>query len=487
MKKLFLLIILSICCCSSSYFLGTLFAVNTDIPICTTVSLKKAEEIQNFLSTKNLPTHIEIWKDAIQIYSNSTSEKEHNEASIYIAESNLVDGSVKYIHPYIKNTNSIVEFDNNSKNLANELQRSLEKRIKKIDGVANANVTIKIKKEIQEKNKTRINIEPVIINIEVFEDFNIERIRQTTQNLLKGQEHSLNITPASYDKSKYVFWDFGRYKKNVKEACSKKDYEEAIKIINEANEKRNNTFDINKINCIEKIYEISKKIEQEPTNYKLYIERGKLQAPDDFSLYLGRTNPICCMQFTPDDTQNAIADYKKALELNPNAKEVYELLFWAKLYSKFPSNIPQYSKEALEYGLKAIKYKEDYRLYEEISDLYYYSGDYYKSSEFSLKAKQKREEEKAKLEEGEYLPDSPLPKPYPSIELNIIDKIQNKLYLEPKYCVQHLQNYKKAISYADTQIKENANNASVVKQELQKELKRTQKANFSCKIISKFI
>ena len=142
--------------------------------------------------------------------------------------------------------------------------------------------------------------------------------------------------------------------------------------------------------CIKKAAAIENEIKKDPKNYKLYIERGKLKTPEIHPLFSTDKKNICNSVLYKNDTDNesAIADYKKALELNPKAYEAYELLFHAKKLSNGGTRKkPNYDSETLEYALKASEGNEDCEyFYYEISKIYKLRKDIENSEKYYQKA-----------------------------------------------------------------------------------------------------
>lgn len=70
--------------------------------------------------------------------------------------------------------------------------------------------------------------------------------------------------------------------------------------------------------CLTKLIDLNQKIENNPNDYRLYIERANLQNIPRTAMFVNDPQTFC------SDFQAAYEDFSKVIELNPNVKDAYE-------------------------------------------------------------------------------------------------------------------------------------------------------------------
>ena len=70
--------------------------------------------------------------------------------------------------------------------------------------------------------------------------------------------------------------------------------------------------------CLKKLIDLNKKIEKEPKNIKLRLERGDIMGHFRHSMFIDKDELFC------SDLELAYNDYNTALNINPDLKEIYE-------------------------------------------------------------------------------------------------------------------------------------------------------------------
>lgn len=138
-------------------------------------------------------------------------------------------------------------------------------------------------------------------------------------------EHRRKIENSTVVEIAYSNFTTGLYNRAV-ERYENKDYKGALEDIRLENLVRKNMHsevepfekDIEAVNCLSKLIDLTEKISKNSEDYKLYYERALLfEKPKKF-IFENESNYSFC-----SDYDGAIADYTKVLELKPDFKEIY--------------------------------------------------------------------------------------------------------------------------------------------------------------------
>ena len=410
-----------------------------------TNNINKVVTINDFLENENIS--IKKNEDKYIVLLETKNASEYFETLVKLAENGFIDDD------FIKYSDS--DFLNiKPKQLKKRIKDYTLKEIKQIDGVYNAKV-----KFIPPENNQPSEF---LIEVLIFDDFNQEKINKTIAVLLSLYPDSKKTI--SFSKSGLVVSDEWKSIKHnqILAFYKNKQYEKALALVKQVNEKRPETF---KTYCYENLARINREIEKNPNDYKMYLERGKLQIAARTSYTKSKYDKElsgCQAEFGDiDNMDSAIGDFEKVLELNPNANEVYKYLYIAYMYPNIYSNKPPYSDKALYYMLKTEEHNPDLLLYEDIADFYNQKGDYYKAEEYFLKSKN----EKIKIKYNELV--------LPETEKPFYSKLIGYL---PQKCTSEkneIEKYNKALKTAEEKILKYPNEEKyvLIKNELENKLK----------------
>lgn len=301
--------------------------------IAATKNLEKANEIQNFLTTKTRSTgrcYLTNQNDnsvyyGITIDTSSITKKDSIKIQADLLKSSIMDDSINImINP---------KYTKNKKELLKRVEDELRWIIWNIDGIESASVSIYL--DEKNKNSTDNNIRKISINIETKEGADCKNIHTQIYMLVKGiVENNPSAEINIYNSTLY---------NNARLEYKNKNYFKAWELLEILE-----TFNYDNIHsdvvALIKFIDIDDRIKKTPNNYKLYIERGDLKNIPLFSMF-------CCNSTFLSDIEEAIEDYNKALELNPKAYEVYEKRgdAWSKINHNPDKTI----------GTKALRYPED--------------------------------------------------------------------------------------------------------------------------------
>ena len=292
--------------------------------IANSQNIEKANEIQNFLTTKTIPTSRHILTNenenkqyyGISIDKSYITKKDSIQLQADLLKSPIMDESVNImINP---------KYTKNRKKMLTRAEDELSRIIWNLGGIEIAGVYI-----YPNNDSTDTEIRKVVVNIETKENADYRKIYKQIYLLTK---------PMIDDNSsaKIDIFDYTLENK-AKEEYKKGNFQKALELLRikaEYNIEAKKDADL-----LHKFIEINNIIKKEPNNYKLYIERGDLKNVPMF----------CCDSFLAD-IEGAIEDYNKALQLNPKAYEVYEKRgdAWAEV-----------NHNSDKISIKAIRYPED--------------------------------------------------------------------------------------------------------------------------------
>lgn len=347
--------------------------------IAVTDNLTLANDVQEFITDYNSPT-VRI-KDGVlyKIGIYNVSESNARMKAVELADSMFASQDFTIY--------SGVRFNKNKKRYEKNLNRSYRKTINMLSSVSDCKVDINIKPASMSIPDVKANIV-----IDVDENANQKAIEKIVKNLLiRGigglTEDNIKVTfnkiadnqssEANYPISTLIYYDLARefYRNGL--------FNQARIMLFEAQDRESHYM--SSIVALEKMQELNKEIKKYPNDYQLYIQRGDLENVDEYSLFIDESS-------ITSDYYSAIIDYEKALDLNPNAYEVFEKLGWAYEncgYQKAPGyklekTDYEYTK-AIENYEKAIKYCKnsdcDY-LYQKIANIYRKNNNIQKAVEY---------------------------------------------------------------------------------------------------------
>lgn len=351
-------------------FLGTI-SESPKMGVIIANNLQKVNDITTFLEkeTKNpyfYSTTTVVDNRGFCIEPN-TDNDDFNNLIVALAENNIIDKNVEFIY-------FDTLFSDNFEITKKRYEKEAKKVVGKIDGIKSFNIDLSNWKD--EKNY------PVIIlNVEIYNNFNQEKIEKTIKNIFISSNLTLNIL-----KSKEANYNWHKKQDAIILKLSKdKKYDEALNLAEKINQKEENSYDIS---CINKKISIEEKIKKDPKNYQLYIERGKLNAP--IKSLFSHNQEIKCDGFfniNDNDTKSAIQDFETALKINPKAYEAYEPIYisYKSLNRKIRKNAI-YKEKILEYGIKAAEYTKDEFFYRDVAEMYKQRRDKEKEQEYLKKA-----------------------------------------------------------------------------------------------------
>lgn len=343
--------------------------------IAETDDLNLANDVQEFITEHNTST-VRI-KDGIiyKIGLYNVSEQNVRMKAVELADSIFVTQNLKLY--------SGVCFNKNKKQYEKNLNRSYRKTINMLISVSDCKVDIKV---------ASMSI-PAKANVIIYidENANSNAIEKIVKNLLVSgvsglTEDNINVifnnitdnqsSDTYYPISTLIYYDLAReyYRNGL--------FNQARIMLFEAQDREPHYM--SSLVVLEKIQKLNKEIKKHPNNYELYIQRGDLENLD-VSMFIDESS-------ITSDYYSAIKDYEKALELNPNAYDVFEKLGDAYNncgYQKAPSyrlekTEYEYAK-AIENYTKAIKYCKnsdcDY-LYQKIANIYRKNNNIQKTVEY---------------------------------------------------------------------------------------------------------
>lgn len=301
--------------------------------IANSKNIEKANEIQNFLTTRTRPTSRHIVTNeigdkqyyAIAIDRNSSSKQDSIQIQTDLLKSSIMDDSVNImINP---------KYTKNKKELLKRVEEELRWIIWNINGIESVSVSIYL--DEKNINSTDNNIKKISVDIETKEGADCKNIHTQIYMLVKGIVKDNPSTEINiYNSTLY---------NNARLEYKNKNYFKAWELLEILE-----TFNYDNIHsdvvALIKFIDVDDKIKKSPNNYKLYIERGDLKNIPLFSMF-------SCNSTFLSDIEGAIEDYNKALELNPKAYEVYEKRgnAWAEVSHNEDRTI----------GTKALRYPED--------------------------------------------------------------------------------------------------------------------------------
>ena len=344
--------------------------------IAETDDLTLANDVQEFIAEHNIST-VRIKDGTIyKIGLYNVSESNVRMKAVELADSMFASQDFTIY--------SGVRFNKNKKRYEKNLNRSYRKTINMLISVLDCKVDIKVASMSMPAKANVI--------IDVYENANQKAIEKIVKNLLvRGiaglTEDNIKVTfnkiadnqssEANYPISTLIYYDLARefYRNGL--------FNQARIMLFEAQDREPHYM--SSIVALEKMQELNKEIKKYPNDYQLYIQRGDLENIDEYSLFIDESS-------ITSDYYSAIKDYEKALDLNPNAYEVFEKLGWAYEncgYQKAPGyklekTDYEYTK-AIENYEKAIKYCKnsdcDY-LYQKIANIYRKNNNIQKAIEY---------------------------------------------------------------------------------------------------------
>jgi len=345
-----------------------------DYMVAITESSAKANEIQEVLTTPKRPTKRHIVMDmnddrkiAYGISVKDQSPKNNRLVTLELLNSDIFDESV------ILSIN--VKYTKNRLKLLKRVQNEYENILYQIDGITWVSLTLVPPENINDDNA---QLKSVSLRYETEETADSQKIKKQVENLINSglKKHCSNITiePLTYNHKVYSIFE------NAQKELENHNYKKAIDLIIEASELNN---DYSKyIDTIPNIMNLDEKIKKDKKNYKYYIEKGDLLREFSTSLYCN---------------SEAIKNYEKALELNPNAHEVYEkignaytnMMFTYSILADFSTETKEkeleqkYRAKRIEYYLKALEYTEgNSGIYASLGHYYFENKDYNKALEY---------------------------------------------------------------------------------------------------------
>ena len=302
-------------------FIGYCIGLNDYIKIATTDDIKKAEEIEDIISTHWYNTIRFIDGRKYTIALRNANKNSYKEIVLYLIMNDVVTENV-FIHLDINS----VAFSKKGyiSNLVKNLKKELQFLINDIDGVYNSTVDIEFSSCFFDMDCGNPYIK-ANIKIDTDESFETEIIKELAEKLLLATIRGLtkdnikiefNIKPCSKQDKCYNHQTTERLYKQAKFYYNKKNYIKTLKYLEKAY-KIDPSY-ITSFNDVMKVMELDEAIKKTPNDYKLYIQRGDMKNVFEYSMFVGSGESII------SDYYGAIDDYTKALTLNPKAYEVYE-------------------------------------------------------------------------------------------------------------------------------------------------------------------
>lgn len=348
-----------------------IFLSNNDYLVAVTESFAKANKIQELLLTPNRPTKLGIVSEdknhpqSYAIFVNKLSRKQNRLVTHQLLNSDIFDESVKLALD-IKHTN-------NRFKMLKQIKRECENILYGIDGITWLEVKIVPPKNINDDNA---KIKSITIRYETEKNADSQEIRTKVEtfinSLFKNSTNEIIIEDLDLNYKAYTIIE------KAQEEFKNKNYSKAINLVKEAS-KLNNRYSSD-IDTIPKIVNLETKLKTSQD----YIKMGDLLSSGIFT-----TSLYCNLE--------AIKNYKKALELNPNAYGVYEKIARAyaslsmeySILSDFSTETKlkelkqEYQDKSAEYSLKAVKYSQgNDRVYQSLAYYYYSKEDYNKALEY---------------------------------------------------------------------------------------------------------
>lgn len=301
-------------------FISLGYSVGHDnyIKIATTDDIKKATEIENIISSLNHNTIRFVDGTKYTIALRNANKDSYKEAVLSLIIDDVVTENVG-IHLDTKS----VAFSKKGyiSNLVKDFRKELPFLLNGITGVYNSTVDVEFSNCFFDgKPYVKANIK-----IDTDESFDTKEIKELSEKLLLSTIGGLtkdnikiefSIKPCSKQDKCYNYQSTQRLYRIAKGYYWNGDYTNTLKYLKKAN-KTDSSYTIS-IENVKKIRELNEAINKNPTNYKLYIQRGDLKNVPEYDMFIQNRQGIT------SDYYGAIDDYTKALELNPKAYEVYE-------------------------------------------------------------------------------------------------------------------------------------------------------------------
>ena len=352
-----------------------IFPSNNDYMVAITQSVTKANAIQDFLTTPNVRTYMEILPaegnhpKSYAVSVRNFSLKNNRKLSHKLLNSDLFDESV-IINPNIKYTSNRIKL---LKRFKNECVNILYG----VDGIDWLELSIIPPENINDDNA---KIKSITVRYDTKEGANTQKIKKQVENFIKAllKDDATEITIEDIG----VNFDAYSLIEKAQGEFEKKNYPKSMEYIRKASV-LNDDY-VKDLNTIPKIIELERKIKISPSNYQYYINMGDLLSSNIFT-----TSAYA--------NTEAIKNYEKAIELNSNTNGVYEkiarnyanLRMGYSIESDFSTNaqlrkLKQKSKEkSVEYFLKAIEHSQgNDQVYQSLAYQYYDEKDYNKALEY---------------------------------------------------------------------------------------------------------
>ncbi len=279
--------------------------------------------------------------------------------------SDIFDESVK-LALGIKHTNNLLK-------MLKQIKRECENILYGIDGITWLEVKIVPPENINDDNA---KIKSITVRYETEKNADSQKIRRKVEtfinSLFKISTNEIIIEDLNLNYKAYSLIVIAQ------DEFENKNYSKATDLVKEASQ-LNNRYSSD-VDTIPKIVNLETKLKTSLD----YIKMGDLLRSDIFI-----TSSYCNLE--------AIKNYKKALELNPNAYGVYEKI--ARAYSslsmeysilsdfstetKLKELKQEYQDKSAEYSLKAVTHSQgNDRVYQSLAYYYYSKGDYNKALEY---------------------------------------------------------------------------------------------------------
>ena len=336
-----------------------------DYIVAVTESLTKANEIQEFLTTTVGSTKLEIGNNPKSYVIFVDGKQKYYKFTHQLLNSDLYDDSI-IINPNVK-------FTNNPLTMLKRIKTECENILYGIEGITWLEIKIVPPENINDENA---KIKSVTVRYETEKTADTQKIRKKVETfintLFKDSDAEIIIEDLETRSKVYDLIV------KAQDEFEKKNYSKAIEFVKEAS-KLDDSYS-KEIDTIPKIIELDKKTK----NYQDYIKMGDLLRSRIFttSIYANF---------------EAVKNYEKALELNPNAPEIYQKIGTA--YSSLSmgySILSDFSPDAefkrisqelrdisAEYYLKAIEHSQgENGIYQALAYYYYKKKDYNKAAEY---------------------------------------------------------------------------------------------------------
>ncbi len=373
-KELNALIVQSIILCVVLMFAWhNIFPASNEYIVAITQSVTKANEIQDFLITSDLQVKLGIIPEAeghpksYAITVEKLNSRKNLKLSHQLLNSDLFDGS------FLLKSN--IKYTNNRIKMVKRLKKECENILYGLDSIRWLEVKIALPENINAENS---KIKSITIHYDVAENADSQKIKKQIENfinpLFKDFPDEIIIEDAALHPEAFIMIE------KIQAEFEKKNYFKVLELAKEAS-KLDNPY-LKNVSTIPKLIELDKKIKNGSKNYQDYIEIGDLLSSFVTSLYCN---------------SEAIKNYEKALELNPNAYEVYEriahaytnMMFGYSISADFSTDtkdreLEQKCREkSIEYYLKALEYTEgNDAIYSFLRFEYFENKDYNKALEY---------------------------------------------------------------------------------------------------------